>query len=163
MPIREELRQFYPIDWPQLSAWARFVRAKGNCEACGRRPHRKIVHHLSGNRWFHEQHQTWRDGRGREVGWPAYGEYRHLKQTRVVLATAHLDPSTAGASKFTSLNPPPVCAREADARSAAHEAADRHTRPPATDHQPGWSPEPGAEGKYGLVSVELLISSRICL
>ena len=45
MPIRKELRYFYPIDWPQLSAWVRFVRAKGCCEACGR-PHGKIVHHL---------------------------------------------------------------------------------------------------------------------
>jgi hypothetical protein len=90
MPIRKELRYFYPIDWPQLSAWVRFVRAKGCCEACGR-PHGKIVHHLGDGRWFDEAHETWRDGRGREVNWPAYGEYRNLKQTRVVLATAHLD------------------------------------------------------------------------
>ena len=90
MPIRKELRYFYPIDWPQLSTWVRFVRAKGCCEACGR-PHGKIVHHLGDGRWFDEAHETWRDGRGREVNWPAYGEYRNLKQTRVVLATAHLD------------------------------------------------------------------------
>ena len=29
MPIRPELRYFYPIDWPQISHWVRFVRAKG--------------------------------------------------------------------------------------------------------------------------------------
>ena len=74
MPIRKELRYFYPIDWPQLSAWVRFVRAKGCCETCGR-PHGKIVHHLGDGRWFDEAHETWRDGRGREVNWPAYGEY----------------------------------------------------------------------------------------
>jgi hypothetical protein len=34
MPIRKELRYFYPIDWPQLSAWVRFVRAKGHPPAC---------------------------------------------------------------------------------------------------------------------------------
>ena len=31
-------RYFYPIDWPQISHWVRFVRAKGCCQACGR-PH----------------------------------------------------------------------------------------------------------------------------
>jgi hypothetical protein len=90
MPIRKELRYFYPIDWPQLSAWVRFARAKGCCEVCGR-PHGQIVHHLGDGRWFDEQHETWRDGRGRGVAWPGYSEYRNLKQTRVVLATAHLD------------------------------------------------------------------------
>jgi hypothetical protein len=67
-----------------------FARAKGCCEVCGR-PHGKIVHHLGDGRWFDDQHETWRDGRGRAVAGPAYGEYRNLKQTHVVLATAHLD------------------------------------------------------------------------
>ena len=71
MPIRKERRYFYPIDWPQLSAWVRFARAKGCCEVCGR-PHGKIVHHLGDGRWFDEQHETWRDGRGRGVAWPGY-------------------------------------------------------------------------------------------
>ena len=70
MPIRKEHRYFYPIDWPQLSAWVRFARAKGCCEVCGR-PHGQIVHHLGDGRWFDEQHETWRNGRGREVAWPA--------------------------------------------------------------------------------------------
>jgi hypothetical protein len=52
---------------------------------------RQFVHHLGDGRWFDEAHETWRDGRGREVAWPGFGEYRNLKQTRVVLATAHLD------------------------------------------------------------------------
>ena len=69
MPIRKEHRYFYPIDWPQLSAWVRFARAKGCCEVCGR-PHGKIVHHLGDGRWFDEQHETWRDGRGRDLDEP---------------------------------------------------------------------------------------------
>ena len=90
MPIRKELRYFYPIDWPQLSAWCALSAPRG-AVTCGR-PHRKIVHHLGDGRWFDEAHETWRSrAEGREVNWPAYGEYRNLKQTRVVLATAHLD------------------------------------------------------------------------
>jgi hypothetical protein len=127
MPIRKELRYFYPIDWLQLSAWVRFARAKGCCEVCGR-PHGKIVHHLGDGRWFDERHQTWRNGRGREVAWPAYrvlqpqadargarhgpsrpqpsnsrpGNLRALCQRCHLLQTA---PSTAGASE-----PPSSCA-----------------------------------------------------
>ena len=33
MPIKPELRYFYPIDWPQISHWVRFVRAKGRCQS----------------------------------------------------------------------------------------------------------------------------------
>ena len=28
MPIRPEFKYLYPIDWPQISHWVRFVRAK---------------------------------------------------------------------------------------------------------------------------------------
>ena len=42
MPIKPELRYYYPIDWPQISRWVRFERAKGCCEACGR-PHGQVV------------------------------------------------------------------------------------------------------------------------
>ena len=45
MPIKPELRYFYPIDWPQISHWVRFVRAKGHCQVCGR-PHGETVQHL---------------------------------------------------------------------------------------------------------------------
>ncbi len=90
MPIRRELRWLYPIDWPQLSAVVRFGRAGGRCERCGR-PHGQIGHHLGDGRWWDEGTGTWRDGRGREVAPPAYGEYKRLRRTRVVLAAAHLD------------------------------------------------------------------------
>jgi hypothetical protein len=90
MPIRRELRHFYPIDWPQLSALIRFGRAKGRCERCGR-PHGRTVHHLGDGRWWDEAAGTWRDGRGREIEPPAFAEYKRLRRTRVVLAAAHLD------------------------------------------------------------------------
>jgi hypothetical protein len=64
MPIRKELRYFYPVDWPQLSVCVRFVRAKGFCETCGR-PHGKIVHHLGDGRWFDEAAE--RPGQGGEL------------------------------------------------------------------------------------------------
>ncbi len=70
MPIKPELRYFYPIDWPQVSRWVRFVRAKGRCEACGR-PHGQLVRHLGDGRWWDEVRQTWRDGRGRKIPFPA--------------------------------------------------------------------------------------------
>jgi hypothetical protein len=34
MPIRPEMRWFYPIDWPQISRQVRFERARGVCENC---------------------------------------------------------------------------------------------------------------------------------
>ena len=70
MPIKPELRYHYPIDWPQVSRWVRFVRAKGCCETCGR-PHGQVVRHLGDGRWSDEAGQAWRDGRGREVPCPA--------------------------------------------------------------------------------------------
>jgi hypothetical protein len=30
MPIKPELRYYYPIDWPQVSRWVRFVNRHGN-------------------------------------------------------------------------------------------------------------------------------------
>ena len=88
MPIKPELRYFYPIDWPQISHWVRFVRAKGHCQVCGR-PHGETVHHLGDGRWWDETEQTWRDGRGRKVPSPAPDV--PLRTTKVVLAAAHLD------------------------------------------------------------------------
>ena len=75
MPIKPELRWFYPIDWPQVSRWVRFVRAKGRCQACGR-PHGETVRHLGDGRWWDEGRQAWRDGRGRKVPSPAPAEER---------------------------------------------------------------------------------------
>jgi hypothetical protein len=88
VPIRKELRHFYPIDWPQLSAFVRFVRAGGRCQRC-RRPHGRTVRHLGNGRWYDEETATWRDGRGRVVAPPpAIAESR---TTRVFLAAAHRD------------------------------------------------------------------------
>ena len=91
MPIRKELRGFYPIDWSELSAVIRFERAKGRCEGCGR-PHGKTIWHLGDGRWFDPEAATWRNDRGREIVWPDYPSYKgRLQATQVVLATAHLD------------------------------------------------------------------------
>ena len=90
MPIKPELRYYYPIDWPQISRWVRFVRAKGCCEACGR-PHGQVVRHLGDGRWWDEARQTWRDGRGRKSPCPAPAEQEPPRTTKVVLAAAHLD------------------------------------------------------------------------
>ncbi len=90
MPIKPELRWFYPIDWPQISHWVRFVRAKGRCQVCGR-PHGETVRHLGDGRWWDEEQQTWRDGRGRKVPSPALAEDVPVRTTKVVLAAAHLD------------------------------------------------------------------------
>ena len=90
MPIRPELKYLYPIDWPQISHWVRFVRAKGRCQVCGR-PHGERVRHLGDGRWWDEVQQAWRDGRGRKVPSPALAEDTQIRTTKVVLAAAHLD------------------------------------------------------------------------
>ena len=90
MPIKPELRWYYPIDWQQISHWVRFVRAKGCCQVCGR-PHGATVRHLGDGRWWDEAQQTWRDGRGRKVPSPALAEATPIRTTKVVLAAAHLD------------------------------------------------------------------------
>jgi hypothetical protein len=97
VPIRPELRFLYPIDWPQISRWVRFVRAKGRCEMCGR-PHGAIVRHLGDGRWLDETSDCWRDGSGRRIREPAAQHAGRAATTRVVLAAAHLDhdPSHCG-------------------------------------------------------------------
>ena len=90
MLIQPELHYYYPIDWPQISRWVRFVRAKGCCEACGR-PHGQVVRHLGDGRWWDEARQTWRDGRGRKSPCPAPAELEPARTTKVVLAAAHFD------------------------------------------------------------------------
>jgi hypothetical protein len=90
MPIRAEMRWFYPIDWPQLSRHVRFERAGGICQGCGR-PHGEIVRVLPDGRWFDATRQTWRNGRGRPARWPDIEETTRVRQTRVILAAAHLD------------------------------------------------------------------------
>jgi hypothetical protein len=51
MPIKPELRWFYPIDWPQLSRHVRFERAGGICQGCGR-PHGETIRCLPDGRWY---------------------------------------------------------------------------------------------------------------
>ena len=90
MPIRRELRWFYPLDWPQISQWVRFARARGRCERC-KRPHGHKVVCLPDGRWFDAEARVWRTGRGRAVRPPQARERAHLKSTAVVLAAAHRD------------------------------------------------------------------------
>jgi hypothetical protein len=92
LPIRPELRWFYPIDWRQLSAVIRFKRAGGRCERCGR-PHGVVVSHLGDGRWWDQAAEMWRNGRGRALRRlpPPERIDAPVRMTRVVLATAHID------------------------------------------------------------------------
>jgi hypothetical protein len=90
MPIRPELRPFYPPHWHELSRHVRFERAGARCQRC-RRPHLALVRCLPDGRWFDEQTAAWRDRQGRLARWPDLIETAQLRLTRVVLAAAHLD------------------------------------------------------------------------
>jgi hypothetical protein len=90
MPIKAEMRWFYPIDWPQLSNYVRFERAGGACQCCGR-PHGEIVRCLPDGRWYDEARQTWRNHRGCLAHSPNTEDAARIRHTRVVLAAAHLD------------------------------------------------------------------------
>ena len=90
MPIRPELKHLYPPHWRELSACVRFERAGGKCQRCGR-PHLRKLRCLPDGRWFDENAGTWRDRRGRPARWPDLVESVRLRNTRVVLAAAHLD------------------------------------------------------------------------
>ncbi|KAA2212607.1 hypothetical protein F0Q34_14100 [Pseudoroseomonas oryzae] len=94
MPIRPELRWFYPIDWAQLSRAIRFGRAAGRCETCGR-SHGAEILCLPDGRWYDESLPGWRDGRGRRIAPPKAEETARARHTRVVLAAAHLDHNPA--------------------------------------------------------------------
>jgi hypothetical protein len=90
MPIRPEMRGLYPNDWLQISRRVRFERAAGMCQGCGR-PHGMTVRCLPDGRWFDATRHTWRNGHGRAARWPDLVEVAQIRQTRVVLAAAHLD------------------------------------------------------------------------
>ena len=90
MPIRTDLRSLYPADWRELSRKVRFERAGGKCQRCGRR-HGEIIRVLPDGRWFDDRMKTWRNGQGRPARWPDIEEAIRLRETRVVLAAAHLD------------------------------------------------------------------------
>jgi hypothetical protein len=90
MPIRPEMRELYPRDWPEISRRVRFERAGGICQRCGR-PHGTMVRCLPDGRWFGTSCRSWRNGRGRHARWPDLVEVTQARQTRVILAAAHLD------------------------------------------------------------------------
>jgi hypothetical protein len=116
MPIRPSQRNFYPIDWRELSRVVRFGRAGGCCERCGR-PHGAVVWHLGGltvagrqGLWWDEARVRWRCGRGRALPrrflpppddlaalhlqlafWPDLARADWPRRSRVALACCHLD------------------------------------------------------------------------
>ncbi|WP_366658516.1 HNH endonuclease signature motif containing protein [Fodinicurvata sp. EGI_FJ10296] len=91
MPIRPEMRALYPADWPQISGWIRFERAKGCCEQCGR-PHGRIVRCLPDGRWFDPLIEGWRTQTGALANaWPDIEDYCWFRTTRVILAACHKD------------------------------------------------------------------------
>jgi len=90
MPIRPEMRELYPRNWPQISRRVRFERADGMCQGCGR-PHGMTVRCLPDGRWFDTSCQTWRNRHGRPTRWPDLVEIALIRHTRVILAAAHLD------------------------------------------------------------------------
>ena len=90
MPIRRELRDRYPPHWPELSKRVRFERAGGRCQRCGR-PHGQVVRVLRDGRWFDPEAKTWRNGHGRPAHWPDIEAAIGMRETRVILAAAHLD------------------------------------------------------------------------
>lgn len=90
MPIKREMRCFYPIDWSEISRHVRFERAGGVCEGCSR-PHGETIRCLPDGRWFDAKLHTWRKGRGKIARWPDIEDAIQMRQTRVILATAHLD------------------------------------------------------------------------
>ena len=102
MPIRPELRSWYPWDWPQLSASIRFRRAGGRCETCGRQ-HGHEVQTFAGGAWFDADLGIWRDDRGKRTALPRQPHV--ARSIRVVLATAHLnnDPSDNRARNLKAL------------------------------------------------------------
>jgi hypothetical protein len=107
MPIRPEMREFYPSDWPEISRRVRFERAGGICQGCGR-PHGVMVRCLPDGRWFDTSSHSWRNRRGQHARWPDLVEATQVRQTRVILAAAHLDhnpgePANAGKVPFNIL------------------------------------------------------------
>ena len=91
MPIRPELRGYYPSNWSEISRRVRFERAAGMCQACCGRPHGVKIRCLPDGRWFDPTLHTWRNSRSRTARWPDLVERMQERQTRVILAAAHLD------------------------------------------------------------------------
>lgn len=112
MPIKPELRGYYPLDWPELSHSIRFRRAKGRCDHC-QRPHGKLICVFNDGRWYDPEAVCWRDGKGRRLrtnlsdpeALPV--ELGH-SWTKVAIACAHLDHDL---SNNTSTNLAALCQR----------------------------------------------------
>lgn len=109
MPIKPELRGFYPLDWRELSQSIRFRRAKGYCQRCGR-PHGQLVCVLDDGRWYDASGGLWRDGHGKRVRTnlpapEAHADNWEHRWTLVRLACAHLnhDPSDNAATNLAAL------------------------------------------------------------
>ena len=117
MPIRPALRWYYPIDWPQLSHWVRFIRARGHCEQCCR-PHGNMILCVPDGCWRDPKSGIWRDGHGKATTFP--NQVAHY--TNVALAAAHLDhdPSNNRRSNLRAL-----CQRCHMRHDRPHHAAQR--------------------------------------
>lgn len=91
---------------------------------------------LPDGRWFDAARHTWRNGRGRPARWPIIEQAVQMRQTRVILAAAHLnhDPATIGSYAAPSVicswarNPLSVILPNA-ATTASARARDRHGVP----------------------------------
>ena len=119
MPIRQELRGLYPIDWPRISAWVRFTRARGRCEQCGRR-HKTTIVQLGDGRWFDDAAGLWRDDKGELAPWPDLVEWTAAAQKHVITAAAHLDHDPANVASIKAL-----CGRCHLRHDRAHHLAQR--------------------------------------
>jgi hypothetical protein len=119
MPIRTELRWYYPIDWPQLSQWVRFTRGHGRCDHY-RRPHNTTIICTSDGKWRDDSTGVWRNEKGHRIAAPT--DITNLRETRVLLAAAHLDhePSHNHARNLASL-----CQRCHLAHDRPHHQAQR--------------------------------------
>lgn len=104
MPIHDDLRWFYPIDWPLISRRIRYGRAKGRCERCGR-PDKVTILQLPDGRWQDPQSQSWRADDGSPVDFPDIVEFCQARKRRFVLGTAHLDhnPANSAPSNLAAL------------------------------------------------------------
>jgi hypothetical protein len=90
MPIKPEMRG-YLSDRLATDQPARALRARRR-HLPGMRSAARRDHSLSARRTLvRRPRHTWRNGRGRPARWPDLEETAQLRQTRVVLAAAHLD------------------------------------------------------------------------
>lgn len=124
MPIRPEMRWYYPIDWPVLSAAIRFGRANGRCERCGR-PHGQAIRQLHDGRWFDEAATAWRGDDGAPALWPDIEAYATIQMKTYHLSAAHIDhdPTNSAWSNLKAL-----CQRCHLQHDRANNQANRYWR-----------------------------------